>query len=199
VHVRTCKIRVKNGYSLTFRSCGPLCKSSSLPIRRFLDFRAESLPEFWEPANTPAARSAQARCPLQLSGFGHNIHRPKACETNLDDGVEAPNGAHSDQSQGPFWGVYRSARRMEACHLRRADWHLWVSFPREPQRYHVYPVEPPLFLACHKPQIGGCVFLNRAIARTISTRELGRTTARTYGRVATRLGEAAPLSGPIIG
>ncbi len=124
--------------------------------------------------------SAQARCPLQLSGFGHNIHRPKACETNLDDGVEAPNVAHSDQSQGPFWGVYRSARRMEACHLRRADWHLWVSFPRETQRYHVYPVEPPLLVACHKPQIGGRVFLNPATSRTIPHASLG---ARPHERI----------------
>ena len=59
------------------------------------------------------------------------------------------------------------------------------------------PVEPPLLVACHKPQIGGCVFLHPAISRisrTISHASLGVCLGR-----ATRLGEAAPLSGPIIG
>ena len=118
----------------------------------------------------------------------------KLVKRNLDDGVEAPNGAHSDRSQEPFWGVCRSERRMGACHLRRADWHRWVSFPRET---HGYFVDPPVLVACHKPQIGGCVFLNPAISRisrTISHASLGVC----FGR-APRLGEAAPLSGPIIG
>jgi hypothetical protein len=61
------------------------------------------------------------------------------------------------------------------------------------------PVEPPLFLKpCHKPQAGGAggrVFLNPAISRisrTISHASLGVCLGR-----ATRLGEAAALSGPM--
>ena len=73
---------------------------------------------------TRTAHPAQARCTMQ----GPRKLAPTSCETNLDDGVEVPNGAHSDQSQGPFCGVCRSERRMEACHRRRANCH-WRTLP----------------------------------------------------------------------
>ena len=128
---------------------------------------------------TRTAHPAQARCTMQVP----RKLAPTSCETNLDDGVEVPSGAHSDQSQGPFCGVRRSERRMEACHLRRANCH-WRTLPCNPMLLaaqqaswaHLPWALMPLD-SCHKPRISACVFLYPA-TQLSHAEHLWRTIAR---------------------
>jgi hypothetical protein len=154
VPVRSCTRVCMHASKYIFTSCG---RARSDGLERHGLFAAGSLAPGSFAANTPRARlirrKPDALCKGQESLRQHLVKRIWTMAS------EVPNGAHSDQSQGPFCGVRRSERRMEACHLRRANCH-WRTLPCNPMLLaaqqgswaHLSWALMPLD-SCHKPRI----------------------------------------------
>ena len=137
---------------------------SSLSSRALFGFREASAMN----ANTPAAQCGAGQMPSATFRVRSQHTSPESLSNEFGRWRRsAERSAFIRISRkGPFGGVCGFERRMEECHLRRADPH-WRSDAdattksifldsQEDSRAFASSVVPQHF--CHKPQIGGRIF-----------------------------------------